>query len=111
MSIAVYTSLYYMLTYFAGSFGRYKIHAKVFCLLMTIYPIVTALTGFQFCNLLPYLLQVVPTVSGYCIWQHKPPFLGFRGCRTIKIFFVRPQSGFQMPPGLALARAEFPTWH
>ncbi|KAJ9077846.1 hypothetical protein DSO57_1012884 [Entomophthora muscae] len=32
---------------------------------MTIYPIVTALTGFQSANLLSYLLQVVPTLSGY----------------------------------------------
>ncbi|KAJ9062992.1 hypothetical protein DSO57_1004624 [Entomophthora muscae] len=47
------------------SFGRYNIHAKVFRWLMTVYPIVTALTGFQFSNLLPYLLQVVPTISGY----------------------------------------------
>ncbi|KAJ9051990.1 hypothetical protein DSO57_1038623 [Entomophthora muscae] len=47
------------------SFGRYNVHAKVFCWLMTVYPIVTALTGFQFTNLLPYILQVVPTVTGY----------------------------------------------
>ncbi|KAJ9076159.1 hypothetical protein DSO57_1028889 [Entomophthora muscae] len=65
LSIAMYTSMYYILTYFAGSFGRYNIHAKVFCWLMTVYPIVTALTGFQFTNLLPYILKVVPTVTGY----------------------------------------------
>ncbi|KAJ9085705.1 hypothetical protein DSO57_1011407 [Entomophthora muscae] len=65
LSIAVYTSLYYVMTYFAGSFGRYKNHAKVFWWLMTIYPIVTALTSFQFSNLQPYLLQVVPTMPGY----------------------------------------------
>ncbi|KAJ9072071.1 hypothetical protein DSO57_1030946 [Entomophthora muscae] len=65
LSIVVYTSMYYVLTYFSGSFGRYNIHAKVVRWLMTVYPIVTALTGFQFSNLLPYLLQVVPTVSGY----------------------------------------------
>ncbi|KAJ9080348.1 hypothetical protein DSO57_1026053 [Entomophthora muscae] len=65
LSIAVYTSMYYVLAYFAGSFRRYNIHAKVFHWLMTIYPIVTALTGFQFANFLPYLLQVVPTISGY----------------------------------------------
>ncbi|KAJ9061329.1 hypothetical protein DSO57_1039597 [Entomophthora muscae] len=69
LSIAVYTTLYYILTYFAGSFGRYNVHAKVFCWLMTIYPIVTALTGFQFVNLLPYILQVVPTILGYYICQ------------------------------------------
>ncbi|KAJ9084207.1 hypothetical protein DSO57_1026899 [Entomophthora muscae] len=57
--------MYYVLTYFAGSFGRYNIHAKVFQWLMTVYPIFTALTGFQFANLLPYLTQVVPTISGH----------------------------------------------
>ncbi|KAJ9057202.1 hypothetical protein DSO57_1024857 [Entomophthora muscae] len=31
---------------------------------MTVYPIVTALTGIQFANLLPYLTQVVLTMSG-----------------------------------------------
>ncbi|KAJ9090400.1 hypothetical protein DSO57_1002712 [Entomophthora muscae] len=65
LSIAIYTSAYYILTYFAGSFGHFNIHAKVFCWLMMVYPIVTALTGFQFTNLLPYILQVVPTISGY----------------------------------------------
>ncbi|KAJ9076749.1 hypothetical protein DSO57_1023280 [Entomophthora muscae] len=65
LSITVYTSMYYVLTYFAESFGRYNLHAKVFCWLMTIYPIITTLTGFQFTNLLPYLLQVVPAVTGY----------------------------------------------
>ncbi|KAJ9049103.1 hypothetical protein DSO57_1028063 [Entomophthora muscae] len=66
LSIVVYTSMYYVCTYFVRSFGRYKIHAKVFCWLMTIYPIITALTGFQFTTPLPYLLQVVPTVIDWC---------------------------------------------
>ncbi|KAJ9049649.1 hypothetical protein DSO57_1022268 [Entomophthora muscae] len=65
LSIAMYTSMYYILTYFTRSFGRYNVHAKIFRWLMTIYPILTALTGFQFANLLPYMLQVVPTVLGY----------------------------------------------
>ncbi|KAJ9056180.1 hypothetical protein DSO57_1035792 [Entomophthora muscae] len=65
LSIVVYTFMYYVLTYFGGSFGRYNVHAKVFRWLMTVYPVATALTGFQFSNLLPYLLQVVPTVSRY----------------------------------------------
>ncbi|KAJ9058143.1 hypothetical protein DSO57_1015369 [Entomophthora muscae] len=65
LSIAMYMSMYYILTYFAGSFGRYNIHAKVFCWLMAVYPIVTALPGFQFTNLLLYIIQVVPTVTGY----------------------------------------------
>ncbi|KAJ9073807.1 hypothetical protein DSO57_1012556 [Entomophthora muscae] len=65
LSFAMYMSMYYILTYFARSFGRYNIHAKVFHWLMAVYPIVTALTGFQFTNLLPYILQVVPTITGY----------------------------------------------
>ncbi|KAJ9072977.1 hypothetical protein DSO57_1021458 [Entomophthora muscae] len=65
MSIVVYTTLYYVLTYFGGNFGRYNIYAKVFRWLMTIYPIITALTGFQFVNLSTYILQVVPIISGY----------------------------------------------
>ncbi|KAJ9055218.1 hypothetical protein DSO57_1039644 [Entomophthora muscae] len=65
LSIVMYTSMYYILTYFARSFGRYNVYAKVFCWLMTVYPIVTVLTGFQFTNLLPYILQVVPTITGY----------------------------------------------
>ncbi|KAJ9073005.1 hypothetical protein DSO57_1021225 [Entomophthora muscae] len=65
LSIVVYTFMYYVLTYFAGSFGRYNIHTKVFWWLMTVYPIVTTLTGFQFANLLPYLTQVVPRMSRY----------------------------------------------
>ncbi|KAJ9080373.1 hypothetical protein DSO57_1025683 [Entomophthora muscae] len=66
--IVVYTSMYYMLTYFAGSFGRYNVHAKVFWWLMTVYPTVTVVTGFQFANLLPYLAKVVPTKYGYYIY-------------------------------------------
>ncbi|KAJ9068291.1 hypothetical protein DSO57_1030222 [Entomophthora muscae] len=65
LSVAAYDSAYYILTYFLGSFGRYNTHVKVFQLMMTIYPIITALTDFQFINLLLYLLQVVPTVLGY----------------------------------------------
>ncbi|KAJ9052681.1 hypothetical protein DSO57_1031914 [Entomophthora muscae] len=61
----MYTSMYYILTYFSGSFGRYNMHAKIFCWLMTVYPIFTALAGFQFTNLLPYILQVVSTITGY----------------------------------------------
>ncbi|KAJ9051044.1 hypothetical protein DSO57_1008584 [Entomophthora muscae] len=65
LSIAMYTSMYYILTYFARSFRRYNVHAKVFCWLMTVYSIVTALTWLQFTNLLPYILQVVPAITGY----------------------------------------------
>ncbi|KAJ9061437.1 hypothetical protein DSO57_1020787 [Entomophthora muscae] len=65
LSIAMYMSAYYILTYFAGGFGQFNIHVKVFRWLMTVYPIITALTGFQFTNPLPYILQVVLTISGY----------------------------------------------
>ncbi|KAJ9054188.1 hypothetical protein DSO57_1017327 [Entomophthora muscae] len=65
ISVAAYTSIYYVLIYFEGSLGRYNTHAKVFQWLMTIGPNVTALAGFQFANLLPYLLQVVPTIFGF----------------------------------------------
>ncbi|KAJ9063259.1 hypothetical protein DSO57_1001699 [Entomophthora muscae] len=67
LSIAMYTSAYYILTYFAGSFRRFNIHTKVFHWLMTVYPIITALTGFQFSNFLPYILQVVPIILGKAI--------------------------------------------
>ncbi|KAJ9071963.1 hypothetical protein DSO57_1032070 [Entomophthora muscae] len=72
LSITMYTSMYYILIYFGVSFGRYNIHAKVFCWMMTAYSIVTALTGFQFSNLLPYILQVVPTVTGYYTHSDDP---------------------------------------
>ncbi|KAJ9064037.1 hypothetical protein DSO57_1034662 [Entomophthora muscae] len=49
--IAIYTCVYYVLTYFAGNFRRFNIHTKVFIWMMTVYPIVTALTGFQVTNL------------------------------------------------------------
>ncbi|KAJ9084489.1 hypothetical protein DSO57_1023809 [Entomophthora muscae] len=39
---------------------------------MTVYPIVTTLTGFQFTNLLPYILQVVSTVTGYYTMKEIP---------------------------------------
>ncbi|KAJ9055240.1 hypothetical protein DSO57_1005940 [Entomophthora muscae] len=65
LSIAMYTSIYYVLTYFARSFERFNVHAKLFRWLMTVYPIITALTDFQLTNLLLYMLQVVPTISGY----------------------------------------------
>ncbi|KAJ9089944.1 hypothetical protein DSO57_1007763 [Entomophthora muscae] len=57
LSILVYTSIYYILTYFTGSFSRYNVHANVFRWLMTINPIITSLTGFQFVSLQPYLLK------------------------------------------------------
>ncbi|KAJ9087096.1 hypothetical protein DSO57_1036675 [Entomophthora muscae] len=69
LSIATYMSAYYILTYFAGSFRCFNIHTKVFHWLMTVYPITTALTGFQFTNLLPYILQVVPIISGFYRWR------------------------------------------
>ncbi|KAJ9077370.1 hypothetical protein DSO57_1017338 [Entomophthora muscae] len=77
LSIAMYTSMYYILTYFARSFGRYNVHAKIFCWLMAVYPIVTALTGFQFTNLLPYILQVVPTIIEHYMLSQPIPESGW----------------------------------
>ncbi|KAJ9080793.1 hypothetical protein DSO57_1021198 [Entomophthora muscae] len=80
LSIVVYTFMYYVLTYFVGSFGRYNIHTKVFRWLMTVYPIITALTGFQFANLPTYLTHVVPTMSGYYSWApNLIPSLSYAG--------------------------------
>ncbi|KAJ9061957.1 hypothetical protein DSO57_1015599 [Entomophthora muscae] len=49
------TMVYYVLKYFSGNFGWFNVHAKVFWWVMAVYPIVTALTGFQVANLGPYL--------------------------------------------------------
>ncbi|KAJ9083330.1 hypothetical protein DSO57_1035738 [Entomophthora muscae] len=103
--IVVYTSMYYVLTYFAGSFGRYNIHTKVFHWLMTIYPIVTALTGFQFSNLLSYLLQVAPIVSGYYTfhkdtWCQHPafkPHTDMEAPPTLKPDCLHPTPGLTPP--------------
>ncbi|KAJ9060948.1 hypothetical protein DSO57_1025580 [Entomophthora muscae] len=63
-SVAIYTCIYYILMYFASNFGRYNVNTKVFQLMMTVYPIVTALTGFQFANLVPYFAKVLPQLLG-----------------------------------------------
>ncbi|KAJ9083427.1 hypothetical protein DSO57_1034821 [Entomophthora muscae] len=63
-SIAIYTCIYYVLTYFAGNFGCYNVHTKVFQLMMTVYPIVTALTGFQVANLVPCFARILPQLLG-----------------------------------------------
>ncbi|KAJ9065302.1 hypothetical protein DSO57_1021072 [Entomophthora muscae] len=63
-SVAIYTCIYYVLTYFAGNFGRYNVHSKVFRWMMTVYPIVTALTGFQVANLVPYFAKILPQLLG-----------------------------------------------
>ncbi|KAJ9065238.1 hypothetical protein DSO57_1021694, partial [Entomophthora muscae] len=46
---------------------RYNVHAKVFRWMMTVYPIVTALTGFQVANLVPYLAKILPHLLGLYI--------------------------------------------
>ncbi|KAJ9089878.1 hypothetical protein DSO57_1008559 [Entomophthora muscae] len=63
-SVAIYTFIYYVLMYFTGNFGRYNLHAKVFQWMMTVYPIVTALTGFQVTNLVPYFAKILPQLLG-----------------------------------------------
>ncbi|KAJ9048474.1 hypothetical protein DSO57_1034795 [Entomophthora muscae] len=72
-SVAIYICIYYVLTYFSGNFGRYKVHAKVFCLMMTVYPIVTALTGFQVANLVPYFARILPKLLGLYTSQSTNP--------------------------------------
>ncbi|KAJ9051101.1 hypothetical protein DSO57_1007787 [Entomophthora muscae] len=62
--IAIYTFVLYVLTYFASNFGQFNVHAKVFRWMMTVYPILTALTGLQVSNLVPYLAKVLPHFMG-----------------------------------------------
>ncbi|KAJ9088782.1 hypothetical protein DSO57_1019792 [Entomophthora muscae] len=63
-SVTIYTCIYYVLMYFTGNFGRYNVHVKVFQLMMMVYPIVTALKGFQVVNLVPYFAKVLPQLLG-----------------------------------------------
>ncbi|KAJ9070054.1 hypothetical protein DSO57_1012303 [Entomophthora muscae] len=63
-SVAIYTCIYYVLTYFAGNFVQFNVYAKVFRWMMTVYPILTALTGFQVSNLVPYLAKILPYFMG-----------------------------------------------
>ncbi|KAJ9086641.1 hypothetical protein DSO57_1001922 [Entomophthora muscae] len=51
-SVAIYTCVYYVLTYFTSNFGRYNVHTKVFRWMMMVYSILIALTGFQVANLM-----------------------------------------------------------
>ncbi|KAJ9068983.1 hypothetical protein DSO57_1023191 [Entomophthora muscae] len=62
--VAIYSFVFYVLTYFAGNFGRFNVHAKVFRWMMTVYPILTALMGFQVTNLVPYLARILPHFMG-----------------------------------------------
>ncbi|KAJ9054041.1 hypothetical protein DSO57_1018760 [Entomophthora muscae] len=64
MPMAVYIFRYYVLTYFACNFGQFNVHAKVFHWVLTVYLIVTLLTGFQVSNLAPYLAKVLPHILG-----------------------------------------------
>ncbi|KAJ9059134.1 hypothetical protein DSO57_1005637 [Entomophthora muscae] len=70
-SVAIYTCVYYVLMYFAGNFRRYNVHAKVFRWMMTVYPTVTALTGFQVTNLVPYFAKILPQLLGLYTNQNK----------------------------------------
>ncbi|KAJ9087952.1 hypothetical protein DSO57_1027972 [Entomophthora muscae] len=65
-SVAIYTCVYYVLTYFAGNFGQYNLHAKVFRWMMTVYPIVTALTGFQVAKLASNASRYLPGLEFSC---------------------------------------------
>ncbi|KAJ9079445.1 hypothetical protein DSO57_1035292 [Entomophthora muscae] len=62
--VAIYICVYYVLTYFASNFRRFNVHAKVFRWKMMVYLIVTALTGFQVTNLVPYFAKILPHILG-----------------------------------------------
>ncbi|KAJ9089085.1 hypothetical protein DSO57_1016356 [Entomophthora muscae] len=62
--VAIYSFVFYVLTYFASNFRQFNVHAKVFRWMMTVYPILTALTRFQVSNLVPYLAKVLPHFMG-----------------------------------------------
>ncbi|KAJ9055491.1 hypothetical protein DSO57_1003568 [Entomophthora muscae] len=62
--VAIYTFVFYVLTYFAGNFRRFNVHTKVFIWMMTVYPIVMALTGFQVTNLVPYPAKILSHFLG-----------------------------------------------
>ncbi|KAJ9070540.1 hypothetical protein DSO57_1006879 [Entomophthora muscae] len=62
--VAIYFFVFYVLTYFAGNFRQLNVHAKVFRWMMTVYPILTALTGFQVSNLVPYLAKILSHFMG-----------------------------------------------
>ncbi|KAJ9084937.1 hypothetical protein DSO57_1018970 [Entomophthora muscae] len=64
LHVAIYSFVFYVLTYFASNSGHFNVHAKVFRWMMTIYPILTALTGFQVTNLVPYLARILPHFMG-----------------------------------------------
>ncbi|KAJ9053867.1 hypothetical protein DSO57_1020308 [Entomophthora muscae] len=55
--VAIYTFVFYVLTYFAGNFRRFNLHAKIFRWMMTVYPIVTALTSSKLPTWYPTLLK------------------------------------------------------
>ncbi|KAJ9087505.1 hypothetical protein DSO57_1032715 [Entomophthora muscae] len=69
-NLSIYSFVFYVLTYFAGNFGQFNVHAKVFRWMMMVYPILTALTEFQVSNLVPYLAKVLPHFMGL---YRKPP--------------------------------------
>ncbi|KAJ9060556.1 hypothetical protein DSO57_1029455 [Entomophthora muscae] len=76
--VAIHSFVFYVLTYFASNFRQFSVHAKVFRWIMMVYPILTALTGFQVSNLVPYLAKVLPHFMGlYSI--HRPQCSG-EGC-------------------------------
>ncbi|KAJ9072784.1 hypothetical protein DSO57_1023607 [Entomophthora muscae] len=62
--LAIYTFIFYVLTYFVSNFGRFNVHTKVFRWMMMVYPIMTVLTGFQVANLVPHLAKILPHFLG-----------------------------------------------
>lgn len=90
MSIVVYTLSYHVFTYFAGNFDQFNVHVKVFCWILTVYPIVTLLTGLQVANLGPYLSKVLPHIlSIYTHGWYSVPFLGETGCCNTPSYCIK----------------------
>ena len=65
MYIATYTATFYILSFFAGSFGRYNTLAKVARWLMVVTPIGLQISGFSFHQLIQEMLAGFPNVEGH----------------------------------------------
>ncbi|KAJ9063983.1 hypothetical protein DSO57_1035156 [Entomophthora muscae] len=95
--VAIYTFVFYVLTYFAGNFRRFNVHTKVFRWMMTVYPIVTALTRFQVTNLVPYLAKILPHFLGlYSSKKVKVLPLSIREAKGIPVYA---SCNVTIPPG------------
>ncbi|KAJ9074228.1 hypothetical protein DSO57_1008752 [Entomophthora muscae] len=106
--IAIYSFVFYMLMYFASNFGQFNVHAKVFRWMMMVYPILTALTGFQVSNLVPYLDKILPHFMGlYNSTWRQGEVWRYQGSPGTSVRRVELSSVNSLPP-LALDHTIFP---